>query len=205
MYPTSLDHTRVSEPLKYEIVTQPAVEPVLYSDLYDWLRLLSFDDRNLTVALETVGRMYVEQRTRQTLITTVFNLWLDFFPTTIIIPARPLQTVNFISYIDGNNATQTLDPSRYLVDAKGPRPTIIPPLGSFFPIAKVQQPNAVQINFTAGFGSTGASVPAPFLLMIKQWCSLNYDNRQAIVMGKTPAAVPHTFDALLRLFSLPEV
>jgi uncharacterized phiE125 gp8 family phage protein len=201
----NLAHSRVSSPLKYSVVTGPAVEPVTYAELADWLRLPTVDDRAVVVALETAGRMYVEQVTRYTLITTTFALHLDWFPEAIILPARPVQAVTSITYIDPSGTTQTLDPSRYLLDAQGPRPIVIPPLGSFFPVPKVQQPNAVTVTFTAGFGDSPAQVPEPYKLAIKIWVATNYNQREAVVMGRTPAIVPHTFDHLLRLSSLPEV
>jgi uncharacterized phiE125 gp8 family phage protein len=199
------DNQRVPTPLKYSVTTPPAVEPVSYSDLADYLRLTTTDDRAVVVALETAGRMYVEQRTRYTLITTAYTLFLDWFPTQIILPARPVQAVTSITYTDQTGTVQTLDPSRYLLDAQGPRPCIIPPLGEFFPIAHVQYPNAVQVTFTAGFGDAPAAVPEPYKLAIKIWCATNYNQREAVTIGRTAAIVPHTFDHLLRLCSLPEV
>jgi uncharacterized phiE125 gp8 family phage protein len=204
-YPTTLDCDRVQSPLKMEIVTQPALEPVTYEQLSDWCKLPSLDDRNLTIALATVGRIYLEQRTRRTFITTTFNLWMDYFPTTIILPARPVQTVSFVKYTDQNLEVQTLDTSRYLVDNKGPRPCIIPPLGSFFPIPRVQYPNAVQVQFVAGFGNSPSDVPLTYRQLITQWVATNYSQREAVVLGKSPAIVPYTFDSLLKLSSLPEV
>jgi uncharacterized phiE125 gp8 family phage protein len=199
------NYSRVSTPLKFSIATPPAVEPVTYSDLSQWLKLPSFDDQGLTNTLEIIGRMYIEGRSRYTMITTTFNLYLDYFPQEIFLPARPVQRVNSITYTDQNNVVQTLDPSRYEVDIQGPRPRIIPPLSNFFPIAKVQYPNAVVVNFTAGFGDTGATVPEPYKLMIQQWVALNYNQREAVATNRTPAIIPHTFEHLLRLNSLPEV
>jgi uncharacterized phiE125 gp8 family phage protein len=205
MYPTTLDAPRVPQPLKYEITVQPAQEPVSYQQLAEWCKLPSFDDQALTMQLAVAGRRYIEGRTRQTLITTTYNLYLDYFPQTLIIPARPLQAVNSIEYVDQTGTTQTLATDRYLVDSKGPRPVVIPPLGTFFPIPHVQYPNCVTVNFTAGFGDDPSDVPQEYQTLICQWVITNYEIREAVVLGKTPAIVPHTFDALLRLSSLPEV
>jgi uncharacterized phiE125 gp8 family phage protein len=205
MYPSTLDFDRVEAPLKMELVTPPEAEPVSYSDVADWLRLPSFDDRNLTLGLITVARRYIEEKTRRCMITQTWNQWQDFFTPTLILGKRPVQQVNYIQYTDQTGTLQTLDPSRYLLDNKGPRPGIIPPLGEFFPIARVQFPNAVCINFTAGYGAGPANVPMEFQACIKQWVHLNYDMRQGIVLGRTPAVIPHTFEALLNMCSLPEV
>jgi len=199
MYRVIDENTRVSAPLKYEVVTPPAQEPVTYQELIDHLRLPTRTDRDLVMALAKVGRDYVEKRTRQTLITTEYDLWLDYFPPTIILPARPAQSVTFIKWIDGTGATNTLPTNRYQVDAKGTRPVIIPPLGAFFPIVKMQTPNAVQVRFKAGWGDLEDEIPEIFKLMIKQWVALNYEAREAVLMGKQPAQVPHTFGDLLNL------
>jgi uncharacterized phiE125 gp8 family phage protein len=200
MYPTTLDmHSKLSAPLKLELVTQPAIEPVSVNELVDFLRLPQLDDIALVTSLGIVARQYIEQVTRQTLITQTFNLWLDFFPSSILIPVVPFQSVSFIQWTDQGGIVETLDPSKYEVDTKGTRPVIVPPLGYFFPIAKVQYPNAVQVQFTAGYGDDPSDVPESFKLMIKQMVALNYNAREAVVMGQTPAIVPHTFDSLLRI------
>lgn len=198
------EQSRMPAPLKLDIVTAPAIEPVSYSELVDHLRLPTTIDRDLVMALESVGRDYVEKRTRQTLITTTFDYWLDEFPCQIILPARPFQAVTFIKWIDGTGAVQTLNPSAYQVDPKGTRPVIVPPLGAFFPIVKVQCPNAVQIRFTAGFGDTADDVPEMYKLMIKQFVYLNYDARAGYA-DKQAYKVPHTFDDLLNLGKIWEV
>lgn len=193
------------QPLKYEVATEPTVEPVTYQQVADWCKLPGFDDRNLTMQLVTTGRRYLEQRTRRTFITTTYNLWLDYFPSMILVPSRPLQSVNYIKYTDQSGNVDTLDTSRYLVDNKGPRPCIIPPIGQFFPIPHVQFPNCVQVQYVAGYGDTAANVPQEYQQLICQWVATNYSQREAVVMGRAPAIVPYTFESLLKMSSLPEV
>jgi hypothetical protein len=63
----------------------------------------------------------------------------------------------------------------------------------------------VQVQFKAGFGDTPDTVPEPYKLAIKVWVATNYNQREAVVYGRAPAVVPHTFDHLIRLLALPEV
>lgn len=199
MYQVINQQPRMPSSIKLDVVTAPAIEPVTYAEIVDFLRLPSLTDKDVVNNLISVGREYVEARTRQTLITTTFDYWLDEFPAAILIPARPLQSVTYVKYYDQTGTLTTLSASNYLVDNKGQAPLIVPPLGTFFPYPKFQYPNAVNVRFVAGYGDTAADVPESCKQAIKQWVALNYDQREAVVLGKTPARVPHGFDDLLNL------
>jgi uncharacterized phiE125 gp8 family phage protein len=72
----------------------------------------------------------------------------------------------------------------YVVDPSGPLPRITPRFGKVWPIP-VPQVGAVQIDYTAGYGTTPYSVPAG----IRQWMLLRltslYENRgEAAVMAR---------------------
>jgi hypothetical protein len=91
----------------------------------------------------------------------------------------PLLSVENIQYVDTNGNLQTLKPGTpadqsgdFVVDFKSEPPRIFPNSGQNWP-SVLYVPNAVTVNFTAGYGSTPASVPSTLRqamkMLIKAW------------------------------------
>ncbi len=115
----------------------------------------------------------------------------------IVLPLPPLQTVDSIKYWDQNGVQQTLDPTTYIVDNVSEPARVVPAPGVAWPSTQ-NRINAVDVRFTAGYGLTGASVPAA----IKQWMLMRitdaFENREAVVMGIRGTVETHPyFDRLL--------
>jgi len=96
----------------------------------------------------------------------------------IILPLPPLQSVQSVTYIDETGATQTLDPSAYVVDTQSEPGAIMPSYGTVWPTTR-WVPNAVTVKFTAGYGAAPA-VPEPIKVWIKQAVAYRYDNRSLL-------------------------
>jgi len=98
----------------------------------------------------------------------------------IILPYAPLISVDSITYVDTDGATQTLSSSLYKVDNISEPARIMPAYGTTWPATR-NEINAVQITLTAGW-SNAASVPQP----IKSWMLLRiaamYENRESDMM-----------------------
>jgi len=134
------------------------------------------------VALVSAVRERAEAATGRQLLTATYDLVLDSFPCGVQpfelglhwtvdrignmfldIPRPPLQSVTSITYVDTAGATQTWSSANYLVDKpSGPRcrrGRIAPAYGVVWPFTQAQI-NAATVRFVAGYGATGASVPA---------------------------------------------
>ncbi len=107
----------------------------------------------------------VENATSRQLVTATWQLVLCEFPPDdrIILPRPPLLTVDSITYYDSSNALQTLGVSLYTVLAPaGERAlpgAIVLASGQGWPATYVR-PDAVTIEFKAGYGAEPATVPA---------------------------------------------
>lgn len=194
---------------QYNLTTTvpPTTEPVVYSDLFNYLKLIDDTDESLVTLLGAAGRAYVEGRTKLTLISSTYTVQFDTFSDCIglRLPRRPVTAVNSITYIDVNGNQQTLPTSQYLIDTK--LWTRIRPAapGVCFPFTYPGQANAVTVSFTAGTSTTAAGTPEMARLAIMAWVRTMYDNREAVLAGKTGAVLPHTFDAIIGLLGAPEV
>lgn len=109
------------------------------------------------------AREYVEQYLARPLITQTWRYTLDTFPPDSVnyieIPRSPLISVSSITYVDDDGNTQTLATSVYSVDADSKPGAVRLKYDQEWPDTR-DQPNAVTINFTAGYGAAPANVPA---------------------------------------------
>lgn len=99
----------------------------------------------------------------------------------IYLPFPPLQTVEGIKYYDATTqALTTLDPSQYIVDTISEPARITPAYGVTWP-ATLNRINAVEVNFTCGYGAASA-VP----MGIKQWMLIRigtmFENREEVAL-----------------------
>lgn len=115
----------------------------------------------------------------------------------IVLPRPPLQSVDAISYVDGDGNTQTLGPSQYQVaKADTGEWHIEPAYQVIWPLVR-EQMAAVTVDFTCGYGAAAGVIPEPIrmgmLLLISQWV----DNRSAIAVGSTVSELPNAVQALV--------
>ena len=157
-------------------------------------------------ALIRTARVAAEGYTRRALVTQTWDLKLDRFPCwTIHVPKPTLQSVVSISYVDTDGATQTLDPSTYLVDTSSTPARITPVFGGIWPVTLYQN-NAVTVRFVAGYG-LAAAIPDG----IKTWMIIRikhlFDNPNAVVVqGRAQVAeMPRTLvDGILDEYTVPD-
>lgn len=174
----------------------PASEPVTLAEAKSHLRVdISADDTYIS-ALITVARTAAEDRCQRTLITTTWQYTLDEFPQAIPLPNAPILGVTSLQYKrSSDGVVVTLASTDYIVDTVNAPGWVVPAYGYSWPDT-YDEINSVIVTYTAGYGATAASVPAP----IKQWILLAigdlYDQSRSLSSDK--ALVPLKFaDSLL--------
>ena len=185
-------------------ITDATVEPLTVEQAKRHLRE-DLDDPYVNddiAAMITTARMDAEHRLQRTLITTTWRLTLDAFPDfctghkdgAIRLPMGRTLSVASVKYVDAAGTLQTLASDQYLVDTSGDTARITPAYGLSWPSMRVQT-GAVQVQYTAGYGSTAASVPAPIASWIKLALTDLYGQRGR---SSDRPMVPHQFaDGLL--------
>ena len=200
----------------FTLVTEPAVEPMLLTEVKPYLRLDdltdSADDLYIT-SLITVAREYCEEYQHRAYITQVWEVSLERFPRDgrdsvnnninddkIEIPKGRLQKINSITYKDTAGVVTTMQPDiDYIVSTRGILGRVCPPFGKTFPVCLLYPLDPIVINYTCGYGNDGSKVPArikqAMLLLISHW----YDNRMVIndLRGVNPAEVSFAVTAIL--------
>ena len=166
------------------VISGPEVEPIDRDDIAKLNLKLESDstEDNLLDILIQAAREDIEEKTGRSLITQEREIKYDYFPCfdTIYLSHGPIQTVDAVKYFDADDEEQTLDSSLYWVDTHSPIPRIV--IKNSWPAAKVR-PNAITVEYTAGYGDAASDVPAPLksaCLVALAWL---YENRDQ--------AVPH--------------
>lgn len=182
--------------------TAPAVEPVTLTEAKAHCRVDTSDDDTYIGTLITAARQWVEEYLDRTLVHTQWTVRMDSFPYEIELPRPPVATAGTttavtLTYTLGDDSTATLSTSSYRVD-RDSTPAVVRQLRSGTWPANLDDYNAVTVTYWAGYGATGASVPAAIrhamLMLISHW----YETRGAsVATGAVPQDVPFGVTSLL--------
>jgi uncharacterized phiE125 gp8 family phage protein len=184
-----------------QIAAEPAVEVLAAADVKDQLRVDYTDEDAYITGLIIAARNYAETVMNRQLITATWNVYLDRFPreTVLLLPLGRLQALNSLIYTLVDGTTQTWTPSgSNLIDANGairahvdnkrePCRLVLPFGSPIWPPDVLLTSNPVAINLTCGYGDTGDKVPASIQHAMKLLIAHWFNNREAVIYGKTTA------------------
>ncbi len=131
------------------------------------LRVDGADEDAYIQGLIEVARTTAEERLGRTLVNTAWRLTLDDFPEAFTLYMPPVASVQSVIYWSEAGEQLTLDPADYVLDAVSEPGFLVPAPNKAWP-ATDGRINAVVVNYTAGYGATATSVPAP----IRHWMLL---------------------------------
>lgn len=174
-----------------KLITQPASFPVTLAEAKAHCRVEdSAEDATLN-GLIAAATDYVEQYTGKALITQTWQLTLDGFFDSILLPKNPIQSITAIRYFNVAGDIQTLSDEYYTADITGDPAWVVINSDKTWPDT-LDGVNVVQINFLAGYTAVPPSIKHAILMIIAQW----FDNRSA-ASDKAMIAVPHAVESLL--------
>lgn len=183
--------------MRFELITPPAELPVTLEEA----KLAATEDgsaydthfENIWIpaaTLEAESRMG-----GRAIITQTWRLTLDCFPRMINITRSPLIEVLSVKYIDLDGVLQTVNPADYAIQKGGLDGLIYPAYEKCWPLTR-NEPGAVRIEFTAGYGDA-ADVPASIKNWILMAVATWYRQREGIVTGTIVSQLPRDFCAAL--------
>lgn len=177
----------------------PAEEPVTLADAKAHLRVDVPDDDAYIEGLIAVARVAAEDRLQRTLVHTPWRLTLDGFPAAIELPMPPIVSVQSVQFRDATGQWSTLDAQDYVVDSVNEPGYVVPAPGTRWPAVGAGI-NGVRVDYTAGYGATGSSVPAP----IRHWLLLAigdlYNQRER--SAEKPVVPQNFVDSLLDAYRI---
>ena len=181
----------------FQLLTPPAVEPVLLADTKQQARIDTTADDALVTNLITGARQWAEKYTGRAFITQSWQLAIDLTPGAsgkwwdgvqdgpitgldnvnyISLPRAPLQNVTSVNYYDNTDTATLWDPSNYFVDTIREPGRIALRLGAVWPIPS-RLTNGIVIQYVVGYGNDGTSVPEPIKTAIRQLVAHWYEHR----------------------------
>lgn len=182
------------------LTSGPAVEPVTVSEAKAHLRIDGNAEDALIASLVLTSRLHIEAAVDLALITQSWTLRLDAWPRgdCVEIALSPLQAVGAVRVKDTAGVPVTIPATSYLVDLAS-RPARLVWNNAARPLPGVRA-GGIEIDFTAGFGDTPPSIPAPLkhavLLLVAHW----YEHRDAVEVGALSARVPDVVSDLIQPF-----
>jgi uncharacterized phiE125 gp8 family phage protein len=110
----------------------------------------------------------------------------------------PVSEVESVTYVDTNGTLQTLSDTLYALDETTVRGSVYSVGGAAWPSTSRVLPDAVKVQFVAGYGAAGDDVPSA----LRQWMLLHigagYRNRESFAAGVSVSELPNRFnDALI--------
>jgi uncharacterized phiE125 gp8 family phage protein len=178
---------------RLKLITPPTVEPVTVDDVKLHTHISHDVEDTLIAGWIKSGREFAEGFHNRSYLTQVYELSFDRFPCLpIALPRSPVSAVAWIRYYDAYNAEWTFDTANYQVDTDNFPARICLAHGVSWPGTTLRPMNAVKIRYTAGFGSTAASVPETVKDAIMLYCAHRNENRAG------EEDIPETIYNLLR-------
>lgn len=153
--------------MRYELAAGPVIEPVSLGEAKLHCRVDHDAEDDLILSLIQAAREEAEGMTSRVLAPQTWTARLDSFPAggEIEIAKFPVQSVTSITYVDPDGGLQTLDASKYSLDAGGVVPRIRLAYGESWPAAR-REAGAVRILFVAGYDEVPSRFRSWMLLRI---------------------------------------
>ena len=176
----------------------PAAEPVTLADLKAHLRLESDGEDDLIAGLIGAAREDFEATTGTVLVEQSWRLTLDRWPASHMVLLRrcPVREVVSVTTYGQDGAAAILDPAACLLDAHA-QPARL--LFSQTPATGAAM-NGIEIDFTAGYGETGADVPdlakRAVTLLAAHW----FEFRAAFGPESQPVSYPRGYRTIIAPF-----
>lgn len=177
-------------------VTEPTIEPVSRIEAREHLRLDDDVDDAQVRAYITAARVYVENFTGRLLINRTMRQYLDgarggignYWEGTrqgpsltadgdfIEIAASPVVSVSSIKYYDDADTEYTWNSANYYVDTAQDVGRVVLRDGGVFP-TDLRAANGLEINFTAGYGTSPTNIPEAIRVAVLQMTTFFYEHR----------------------------
>lgn len=187
----------------------PALEPVSLQEAKDHIRVDHADDDVVVLGLIATARRYVEDVTGRALITQSWRLNLSGWPSDVAgdwmrmvtqdsagairIAKSPVQSVESVKYVDEDGTLVTLASNAYVLVQSDIVPTLVPSYQTTWPTCRLV-PDAVRVEFTAGYGDQPESVPPTLRHAVLLLVGHYYANREAtsqVPILQVPFAIDH--------------
>jgi uncharacterized phiE125 gp8 family phage protein len=168
--------------MKAFCVTKPTLEPIMLAETKLFCRVDHDLEDGTFAALITAAREHCEQVTGRALLSQTWERKLDDFSDVVYLPRPPLISITSVKYYDTSGVEQTLSTNIYEADIYGEPGCIRNKYNQVWPTVR-NQPDAVAVRYTCGYGTAEYQVPWPIRLACLKHVDHAYSNRETVVAG----------------------
>ena len=178
-----------------KVITPPKIEPVSIAEVKDQIGINDTRSDALIARRITEARKWAEEYTSSAFIEqTRENRW-DCFEKKHDLPSA--LTVTSVKYIDTDGVETTLNAADYVLDTYTFIPHVRASYGVTWPSIR-SEPNAVRIQYTAGYGPKSSDVEPlikeAIILLVGHWMNFQPQAESGISMSRIPYAVRDLLD-----------
>ena len=180
-----------------ELIDPPAQEPITLAEAKAQLRVDFNDDDGLLARLISTAVAFTDAKGAlgKAMITQKWRQFPGTKPTIVRLLINPVQAVLAIRYFDLDGNQQFDDLNNYSVFATNGYTVIQPKPGFTWPEVQ-DRPDAIGIDYEAGYGDNPSDVPQTvrhaLMMLVGHW----YEQRENTSEGK-PQTVPFGFEELI--------
>jgi len=157
--------------------TPPAAEPLVLSDVKEFLRIDHSSDDALVNGLISAARQVCETATGRSLITRSYSLYLDEWAGEVfLLPKPPLLSIVQVKVYAADNTSAVFASANYYVDTAGTPGRLVLTEGAVVPTPG-RVANGIEIQYTAGYGAAASNVPPLLKQGMKQMIAYLYEHR----------------------------
>jgi len=182
--------------------------PVSLSDAKAWLRVGHAGEDAAITALISTAAARVETETGRALFTRAFRETLDSWhprrlsgcASAFALAVAPAVSVEAVRTFDRAGEATLWDEAEYRVDTAADPGRLIARAPFAFP-RPGRLAAGIEIDFTAGYGSSASDVPPALIEAVLRLVADGYAaSEPALAAGRGPARLPETVESLLRPF-----
>ena len=179
--------------------TAPAVEPLTVAELKLHLRVTSSAEDDYITAIGKAARRRVEEITGRALVTQTWYLYADAWPDCdrFRLPKAPLSSVTSVTYYDTAGSASTFSAASWDPDTNATPGEVVLTYGSVWPSTTMRPNSPIVIEYIAGYGAAGSSVPEELRQAIYLLAGHWYAHREPVTVGTIVTPMPLTVDYLL--------
>jgi len=203
-----------------KVTTQPTIEPISIEEAKEHLRLDDDIDDIPVLTFIKAARLWAEKYTGRAFITRTVQQYLDStasildplyegirtgietraYSNYIELAASPVISVTSINYYNDSDTQSTWATSNYYVDNVNDLGRIYLRDGGTFP-TDLRAANGLEINYTAGYGTSRSDIPSDIKLAMLQYMTFAYEHRGE-QEGGTPPMPPKILSTLLNPYKI---
>ena len=179
-----------------EEVSGAVSDPVSVAELRAYARIDDTIDATLLGVLIGAATKWCEEYTNRSFMSRTLRLHLDaisevdvplhegfregpyqiYLKNYIELPKAPVSAVSSVKYFSDSDTESTWATTNYYVDLQSEPARIVLRDGGSWP-TDLRNANGIQVNYTAGYGSTATDVPESIRVAIKQYATHMYEHR----------------------------